>query len=162
MSQRLAAVGGATYLNLLAPLTITTAITGVVSAQGVLPAAPAKLTQCKYLVCEAILLVATGGTTIDAYVQTSLDEGVTWVDIMNFHFTTSAAKAIEMCSAYLPLETIAGATVTVVNPYTPTDGSLASNTTVQGVLGDRFRVKVTTTGTYTGGTSLQVVGFAKG
>ena len=40
----------------------------------------------------AELLGATGGTSISALVQTSLDGGSVWLDVARFDFTTSAAK----------------------------------------------------------------------
>jgi len=39
---------------------------------------------------------------------------------------------------------------------TPTDGSMASNTAQDGVLGSQYRVKYASAGTYTGATSLEV------
>jgi hypothetical protein len=41
-------------------------------------------------------------------------------------------------------------------PIIPTDGALADDTCVDGVLGDRLRVRVVTTGTYGGSTVLSV------
>jgi hypothetical protein len=43
-----------------------------------------------------------------------------------------------------------------------TDGTSADNATVNGVLGDRVRVKYITTGTYSGATSIAVYAVAKG
>src|SRR5579859_3692191 len=86
------------------------------------------------------------GTSVDAYVQTSLDGGTTWIDMANFHFTTAnASKAINL-SARTPVTTQA----------TPSDGSLAANTAVDGILDDALRVKWTSLGTYTGAANLTV------
>ena len=41
------------------------------------------------------------------------------------------------------------------------DGTLADNTCVNGFLGDLFRVKLTTVGTYTGASSLTIVALPK-
>jgi hypothetical protein len=90
----------------------------------------------------------SGGTSADAYVQTSLDGGVTWIDIANSHFTTSSA---------VKLYTLVFNTVNTT-ALTPTDGSLTANTAVSGVFGDRFRVKYVTVGTYAA-TTLGVVAF---
>ncbi len=78
--------------------------------------------------------------TFAAYVQTSLDEGATWLDIgriihtgatgsdeyksMAFHVTTPGAKA-----------------------HDNTDAALGSDR-VDGILGDRVRIKTVSTGTY--------------
>lgn len=133
-------------LVFLAPLTIgaavaataTTPITGLVGIT--------------YLVVLAKFLYGAGGTTVDAYLQTSLDGGLSWVDIMNFNFTTAAASKMSAV-----VNTTALAAVAV-----PGDGALASNTIVSGLLGDRLRLKYVSTGTYTGATSLAVYGVAKG
>lgn len=79
----------------------------------------------------------SGGTSADAWVQTSLD-GVTWVDVANFHFTTASAIFVFNLSSLTPVTT----------QYTPTDGTLAANTSKDGVIGPWWRVKYTTVGTY--------------
>jgi hypothetical protein len=88
----------------------------------------------------------SGGTTTDCYVQTSFDNGTTWVDIVNCHFTTSSLVQVANLSA--------GTSVTTL--YTPTDAALASNTCKDGVLGNLLRAKFKSSGTYAGGTTLQV------
>jgi hypothetical protein len=92
----------------------------------------------------------SGGTTADAYVQTSLDGGVTWLDIAQFHLTTSSQNFVYNLSSATPVTT----------EYTGTDGSLGANTSKDGVLGPLVRVKWSTTGTYAGGTTLVVNAFA--
>jgi hypothetical protein len=98
------------------------------------------------LAIQANFLYGSGGTTVDAYVQTSFDGGGTWTDIANFHFTTSAARRLYNLSRLTSVTSIA----------TPTDGSISNNTSVDGLLGSQFRVKWTTTGTYGGATSLAI------
>jgi hypothetical protein len=44
----------------------------------------------------------------------------------------------------------------LVAAHIATDGTLAANTAVDGILGSMFRVKSVSTGTYTGGTTLAV------
>lgn len=99
---------------------------------------------------EALTLYASfvragGGTTATAWVQTSLDGGASWVDIANFAFTTSDANR-----AY----NLTAAAVTAI--ATPGDAALADNTSVNGFLGSLYRVKLTTTGTYTGASSFKI------
>lgn len=90
---------------------------------------------------------AGGGTTCKAWVQTSFDGGTNWMDIHCFAFTTTTA---------LSAVHLTGAAVT--SPATPADGTTADNTAVNGFLGPLYRVKLTTTGTYTGASSITVTG----
>jgi len=159
MSQHNNAAGG--YLPLLPQITITTPIAA--TAGTVMPVLSAgisgefanragKLTQAKYLVVQAVFTFGSGGTSVDAYIQTSLDLGGTWIDVMEFNFLVASATKI---SAVVFTTALAAAVA-------PTDGTLASNSIVNGLLGDRFRVKYKSAGTYAGGTTLSVTGFAKG
>jgi hypothetical protein len=79
----------------------------------------------------------SGGTTTDVYVQTSIDNGNTWIDIINFHFATTSLVVVYGLNS--------GTSVTA---YTPTDGTLSQGTWKDGILGNLFRTKITTTGTY--------------
>ena len=88
----------------------------------------------------------SGGAGVKAYAQTSFDQGQTWVDIACATFAQVSATKIVNLSALTPKTTAA----------TPTDGALADDTALDGLLGDRLRVKVTTEGTYSGNTSLSV------
>lgn len=88
------------------------------------------------------LAYGSGGTSIKAYVQTSLDQATTPVDIACVVFGTASEVAALNFSALTPKLT----------QVTPTDGALADDTAVDGILGDRFRLKVVSTGTYAGST----------
>jgi hypothetical protein len=90
------------------------------------------------------LQYGSGGTTVRAYIQTSLDQGVTPIDIACVLFGTSGEAAVLNFSALTPRTA----------QYQPTDGALADDTAVDGILGDRFRLKVVSTGTYAGSTIL--------
>lgn len=127
-------------LVLVPQTTIADAVSGVVGDTILIPAGT------KNLAVQARFLYGSGGTTAKAWVQTSLDNGATWIDVMNFAFTTAAATKVSAVNTTTALA--AGAT--------PTDGSLADNTILSGFLGDRIRVKFTTTGTYGGATSLKI------
>ena len=98
------------------------------------------------LTLQANFVYGSAGTTVDAYVQMSLDNGVTWCDVANFHFTTASARKVFNLSSLTPVTTQA----------TPSDGALASNTAVDGLFGPLLCVKYVTTGTYAGGTTLTV------
>lgn len=134
---------------LLAPLTITTAV----GATGTTPVT--KLTGMTSLVVEAKFVYGSGGTNATAYVQTSLDRGLTWIDVMAFQFTTASLSKIASVSVFQ----LFAASAYV--PLTPTDGTLTANTCVQGILGDQLRLKYVTTGTYGGSTTLAVYAVAK-
>jgi hypothetical protein len=126
---------------LLASLAITTATAAVAGTVALAKGgAPSNLT------IQGNFVYGSGGTSADAWVQTSLDGGVTWADIANFHFTTASARFIYNLSALTPKTT----------EVTPTDGTLAANTSVDGVIGPMFRVKSTTVGTYAASTTLRV------
>lgn len=88
----------------------------------------------------------SSGMSCKIYVQTSLDQGFTWVDVACVALTTASATKIINLSGLTPKTTAA----------TPSDGALTDDTCVDGILGDRWRVKITSTGTYAGGTSLSV------
>lgn len=103
------------------------------------------------LALHARLAYGAGGTSCKVYIQTSLDQGTTWFDIACFAFTTASATRMLNLSALTPVTT----------PATPTDGALADNTALDGPLGDRFRPKVVTVGTYTGPTLLTLRGCAR-
>ena len=93
----------------------------------------------------------SGGTTAKVWVQTSFDGGTTWVDIANFAHTTSDLSRVYNLSALTPITTV----------YTVTDGSLADDTAKDGLIGDRLRVKFTSTGTYAGTTTMKVYAVLK-
>ena len=76
----------------------------------------------------------SGGATVDAYVQMSVDGGSTWVDVAECHFTTASLRELYDISS-LP--------------------SVASSRTAKGgMIG--WRVEYVSTGTYADGTMLQI------
>jgi hypothetical protein len=111
--------------------TITTAQAAVINT-------PVTGVLLKSLTLQCNLIYGSGGTTIKVWIQTSLDNGATWCDIANFAATTANYRRVYNLSALTAVSAIA----------TPTDGTLADNTSVDGILGEQFRAKVTTTGTY--------------
>lgn len=125
-------------MNLL-QRTITSAGTVVGDTVKML-AAPRNLT------AQVKFTYGSGGTSVDVYLQTSLDGGSNWIDIAEVSLTTSSATKVYNLSAATPK----------ITAVTPTDGSLTANTAVDGVLGSQFRVKVVSVGTYAGSTTLSV------
>lgn len=90
----------------------------------------------------------SGGTSGKAYLQTSLRQATATtdpgIDIACMTFTTASKDVI------LNLTGLSA----VISPVTPTDGALPDDTAIAGVLGDRFRWKIVTVGTYAGSTLL--------
>jgi hypothetical protein len=86
----------------------------------------------------------SGGTTCDAFVQTSLDGGTVWQDVAHGAFTTASAVRQFNVSGLTPKLT----------PSTPGDGTLAADTAADGVLGPTWRMKVVSVGTYGGSTQI--------
>lgn len=102
------------------------------------------------LTVQANFVYGSGGLTASVWLQTSLDGGSTWTDVALLSFTTSSARLIQsLTSAYVTGQAATG--------LVPTDGAMTSTPGfVQGVFGNLWRVKFTTTGTYAGGTTLRV------
>jgi hypothetical protein len=89
------------------------------------------------------LAYGSGGTDISAYLQTSLDQGTTAIDIACVTFGTAGATKV-----------LANSAITTNSSITPTNGSAPDGTLLEGVLGDRVRLKIVSTGTYAGQTVL--------
>lgn len=92
---------------------------------------------------QANFNAGTPGTKVTLYYQTSLDQAQSWIDVWAPTFTTASGKKVVNLWAGTP-----------VAPFTPTDGTLADDTVVNGIIGDRWRVKKVTTGTYSGNASI--------
>jgi hypothetical protein len=121
----------------LLKLPITTALT--LGQQG----GQLQLNDAARSICaQANFTYGSGGTTVDAYLQSSVDGGATWFDIAEFHFTTASALVAFNLSSLTPQTT----QVTLKN------GTLAANTAQDGLLGPQFQVLVASTGTYVGST----------
>lgn len=86
----------------------------------------------------------SGGTTVRAYIQGSADQGTTAYDMACVLFGTASETALLNFSALTPK-------LTQVNP---TDGTLADDTAIDGLLPDRVRLKVVSTGVFSGQTVL--------
>lgn len=99
---------------------------------------------CLALLVQLRFIYGSGGTSVVAYLQTSVDDGTTPVDIAAVAFGTASENAVLNFSALTPKTT----------QVTPSDGALTSDTAVDGIVGDRFRVKIVVVGTYAGSTQL--------
>lgn len=103
------------------------------------------------LALHARFAYGAGGTSCTVYCQTSLDQGTTWFDIAAIPFGTASQVWIANLSAGTP----------VADLTAPEDGTLYPGTVFDGPLGDRFRAKVVTVGTYSGPTILTLRGCAR-
>lgn len=104
------------------------------------------------LAFQVDLTVAGGGTTAVIYLQTSVDGGSKWSDIACVSLTTATARRIGAVKF----------DIAVAASVTPTDGAMTANTILDGYIGDRIRVKHTSTGTYTGASTIVVAGCFRG
>jgi len=117
--------------------TITTAVTDTASDAG------ATLTGVTSAMIEAAFTYGSGGTSATAWVQTRLPSGA-WLDVACFEFTTATATKLATVSARTPVTTM----------YTAT--ALTAGQVKDGIIGDAFRVRRTTVGTYAEDTTLIV------
>ncbi len=106
---------------------------------------------CLALLTQLRFLYGSGGTGVVAYLQSSVDDGVTPVDIAAVAFGVASENVVLNFSALTPKTT----------QVVPTDGALTSDTAVDGILGDRARVKIVVTGTYSGSTQLVCSAIAR-
>jgi hypothetical protein len=94
--------------------------------------------------CQAVFTRAGGGSTTDVFIQTSLDNGSTWIDLVQWAFLTTTVTKISAVRS----------SIAMAANVTPTDGGLSDNSILDGLLGDRIRAKTVIVGTYTGASSL--------
>ncbi len=128
---------------------ITVAVTNSVITHGISTAGVAQsfidgLDFVAAVTLQANFTYGSGGTTAKVDVETSLDQGTTWINIARFAFTTSSAEKVFNLSALTPVTTV----------YTP--ATLGDDAVKDGIVGDRLRCRITTTGTYAGNTSVSV------
>jgi hypothetical protein len=100
----------------------------------------------------AVFTYAAGGDTIQAWVQCSDDRGATWKDVACFAFATTTAKRFYNLSGLTAVTSVG----------TPTDGALADNTSVDGLMTQYVRVNYTITGAgYSGATTLAIWAYTR-
>lgn len=126
-------------LKILPQITLAGATADVLSGVHNLPR------DAKSIEVQAAFVRAAGGTDVTIFVQISIDGGTKWIDIMCFMFTTTTADKVAKVKRSTALAVI-----------TPKDGTLADNTIQDGLLGSLLRTKRTTTGTYSGISTLEL------
>lgn len=132
-------------VQLLPPLTITTAITGQIVA-GPIAVRSLLSRQPRNLTVLGKFTYGSGGTTASFWVQTSFDGGATWTDICVFSQLLASRNAYFNFNTQTPITTI----------LAQQDAGLSSDASKDGTLGPLLRVKATTTGTYAGGTTMEI------
>lgn len=118
---------------------------------GTITAAQADVAQTEIVDLEGMLaatIVArlafgSGGTSIAAIVETSLDGGATWLHVARFDFTTANA------TKYANLSGLAAKAAAAY-------AALSAEGVNDGLLGPIFRANLTTVGTYAGNTVLDI------
>ena len=128
--------------------TITTALAAVIRGS------TSGLYGMKSLSVEANFVYGSAGTTVDVWIQTSLDGGSNWIDIAQFAFLTTSLRTVH--TVVMP------AVVADRTNVTPLVGTLGDNLIQDGILGDMIRASLTTVGTYAGDTTLNVNIVPKG
>jgi len=118
-------------------------ITEGVSTSGTPQALIDRLEGMSAVSLQASLVYGSGGTACIVIVQTSLDQGQSWIDVARFDFAQASAKKIANVSA-----AVAAAPMAVA--------ALGAEGKLDGILGDRLRARVTSTGSYGGNTSISV------
>jgi hypothetical protein len=119
-------------------------ITDGVSSQGNTQAFIDGLDWMAAVTLQANFTYGSGGTNLKVDIETSLDQGLSWIPIARFAFLLASTEKLFNLSALTPK-------TTVVTPAT-----LSDDTVIDGILGDRLRAKITSTGVYSGNTSVSV------
>jgi len=128
---------------------ITTALTGevITSAPDVQGQTQEYLDNLEGMLAATLsvnFVYGSGGTTCIVTVETTLDQCATWTEVARFAFAQASEQNQVNLSGLTPVTTV----------YTP--AALSSDAVKDGIFGDRWRAKVTSTGTYAGNTSVSV------
>ncbi len=126
-------------LQSLDTIAITTAVAGSVVDIGSIPPGT------RHITVHANFVYGSGGTSAKFYLQTSVDGGNTWYDVAALAHTTASLRRI------ISIDAVAGGSVS-----TALDGALTDNTKIDGLVGDRLRIKYTTVGTYADDTTCKI------
>lgn len=121
---------------------------GAVPAAGTylydLPGTPIRPRKINYSVNFDITTL--GGTTVDNYLQTSFDNGVTWEDVANLQVLQADVRKIASM-----VRDVAAAVRTAAS-----DGALAADTKVDGLMGYNWRIKQVVVGAYNADSRLKL------
>lgn len=92
----------------------------------------------------------SGGNDCRVFLQGSFDQGITAVDLDCAVFGTAS----DMLVLSFDGSNVQQRSGSPPEAFTPTDGALADNSSVDGLMPDRLRVKIVSTGTYATSTAV--------
>lgn len=119
-------------------------ITAGVSSGGVAQAFLDSLDGMSSCTLQANFAYGSDGTTLAIIVETSLDQGATWIEVAAFAFATASAEKLITLVADKE----------IVAAYTP--GALPDDTGKSGIFGERWRARKISTGVYAGNSAVSV------
>jgi hypothetical protein len=96
------------------------------------------------------LSTAAGGTSINVFILTTLDQGQSWFDVACVQFITTPGVQVLNLSGF-----------DKAAPSSPTNLALTPGTILDGPLGDSLQAIVVSEGTYTGAPLVSVRGIAR-
>lgn len=124
--------------------TAETVITSAADIQGVTQAYFDRLDGMVGATISANFVWGSGSGTLKVIVYTTINQGITWIEVARLAFA-AASKETVINLTNAPRTT----------PYAPI--ALSDDSSVDGILGDRFKVSILKAGTvYAGNTSLSV------
>jgi len=130
--------------NAIAAATASEVITSASDSNGASQAYLAGLGDIAAACLQCNFTYGSGGTSVKIVVETTLDQGVTWIEVARFAFTTASAEKLFNLSAL----------TAKIAAYAPI--ALSDDTAIDGILGDRWRARKIVVGTYAGNTSVSV------
>lgn len=95
---------------------------------------------------SANFVYGAGGDTLKAAIETTLNQGASWVEVARFAFAQASAEKVVNLSALTPVTTV----------YAP--AALSDDTVKDGIIGQRWRARIIkgAGAAYTGNTSLSL------
>jgi hypothetical protein len=125
--------------------TTAAVVTSAADANGQTQAYVDRIEGALAVMLEANFNYGSGGDTLKVMVETSADQGTTWIEVARFAFATASAQKVVNLSGLTP-----------VAVYAP--GSLSDDAVKDGILGDRFRARILkgAGAAYAGNTSLSL------
>ena len=137
---------GSADLATINAATALAVITSAADAQGVNQGYVENLDGMLSATLSASFVYGSGGDTLKVVVETSLNQGATWVEVARFAFAQASAEKVVNLSALTAVTTV----------YAPT--ALSDDTVKDGILGPRWRARILKGGgaAYAGNTSLAV------
>jgi hypothetical protein len=124
--------------------TTAAVVTSAPDASGATQAYLDRLAGALAVTISASFTYGSGGDTLKAIVETTLDQGATWIEVARLAFAQASAQKVVNLSGLTPVTTV----------YAP--AALSDDTVKDGILGDRFRARILkgAGAAYAGNTSL--------